>query len=216
VTNERVKSTGWSKDIDVITESQITNLDINLAKCLDGFAGGSYTPTADLRITGQGIGTAHIKGSVRGRSGSSFDFDSSATLTVNLGSTVRIDGTENVASGGVMNFADGSLMEMSVGATIANTTNQTLSPLSGEVRRFADPTTFQMDHDMVAAGNVGRKLWLVRPANGANAIVIRRSGFAGDAIVTLPVSTWSSVLLVDDGTNWRVAMHTDALPGAES
>jgi len=215
VTNERVKSTGWSKDIDVITESQITNLDINLAKCLDGFAGGSYTPTADLSITGQGIGTAHIKGSVRGRSGSSFDFDSSATLTVNLGSTVRIDGTENVASGGVMNFADGSLMEMSVGANISDSDQQTLTPLSGEVRRFADPTA-NRNHDMVAAGNIGRKLWLSRTGTGAFGIVIRRSGFAGAAIVTLPSATWSSVLLVDDGTNWRVAMHTGATPGAEA
>lgn len=117
---------------------------------------------------------------------------------------------------GTVTMKSGAMLEFTAGATISNTDNQTIDPADGLIREFAAPTAGQRDHDIVAAGNKGRMVWITRPSSGGNAIVIHRSGFAGAAIATLPASAWSSVLLYDDGTNWRLLDHADATPGAHA
>ena len=49
------KPGGWTDDIDTITGSEITTIDVNLHDAIDGAGGGSYSPSAPLRIGGAGL-----------------------------------------------------------------------------------------------------------------------------------------------------------------
>jgi hypothetical protein len=49
------KPGGWTDDIDTITGSEITNIDVNLSNAIDGGAGGAYTPSSTITIGGSGV-----------------------------------------------------------------------------------------------------------------------------------------------------------------
>ncbi len=48
------KPGGWTDNLDTITGQQITNIDVNLHRALDGASGGSYTPAAPIVVGGTG------------------------------------------------------------------------------------------------------------------------------------------------------------------
>ena len=144
------------------------------------------------------------------------DGTSGGSYTPSAAINITGSGLGNVDISGNMAILVGATLELVAGTAIADTDDQTLNPTGGLIREFAAPASAQRDHDLVAAGNKGRLLWLTRPGSGANAIVIHRSGFSGAAIVTLPASTWSTALLYDDGAAWRLLNHADATPGAHA
>jgi len=55
MTFARVKPAGWALN-EVLTSSQMNNLDINVSKSLDGDGGGDYSPSSALKVHGKIIG----------------------------------------------------------------------------------------------------------------------------------------------------------------
>ena len=53
------KPGGWTDDIDTITGSEITGIDVNLSNALDGGSGGAYAPSAPITIGGAGLNIAN-------------------------------------------------------------------------------------------------------------------------------------------------------------
>jgi hypothetical protein len=49
------KPGGWIDDVDAIEDTQITNIDANLASALDGGGGGLYMPSSAIDIAGSGL-----------------------------------------------------------------------------------------------------------------------------------------------------------------
>lgn len=178
MTFSRAKSAGWSNDVDTITATEINAIDTNQSRAVDGFAGGIYTPTGSCYIQGTGGFRADLRGQ----------------------SFVRGTGTT-----GLVLFEVGSLLAFTPGADISDANNQTISPANGLTREFTVPTGARA-HDLVSpvAFDSGTLLTLIRPAGGAFNIVIRRSGFAGDDLVTLQASTWASATFYIKGGVWRM------------
>ena len=50
MTFARVKPTGWTDDVDVLTATQANTIDTNQSNAVDGAAGGTYTPSGDTSI----------------------------------------------------------------------------------------------------------------------------------------------------------------------
>lgn len=215
MTFTRVKPAGWTDDIDTITAAELNALDINITRAIDGNAGGSYSPSANINVTdgsGGGFGNMDFRGASIVRSGGTITMQSGSTHAIASGATMTMSGTQNIPSGGRMTFASGSLHELSVGADIPGNSDATIDGLNGEVRRFGEPTALRT-YEMIAAAAVGRKLLVIRDTAGAFDINIWNPGQV-DVIVTLPMSTWASALLYDTGSTWRLLHHAGGVPGA--
>lgn len=50
MTFARAKPTGWTDDVDSISATEINTIDVNQSNAVDGAAGGTYTPSADVSI----------------------------------------------------------------------------------------------------------------------------------------------------------------------
>ena len=215
MTFTRVKPAGWTDDIDTITAAELNALDINITRAIDGNAGGSYSPSANINVTdgsGGGFGNMDFRGASIVRSGGTITMQSGSTHAIASGATMTMSGTQNIPSGGRMTFASGSLHELSVGANIADGAGLTLDGLNGEVRRFDAPGALRQ-HQMIAAAAVGRKALFIRDTAGAFDIEIWSPGLV-DVIVTLPASTWASALVYDTGATWRLLHTSGGTPGA--
>lgn len=55
MTISRVKSGGWTEELDSLTAQELDSLDNNLVKAIDGDGGGTYSPTNPIIIGGAGI-----------------------------------------------------------------------------------------------------------------------------------------------------------------
>ena len=201
MTFARVKLGGWVNEVDTIDPEQINALDINVTNSVDG-RGGNYTPSSKIRIdNGGGANAIESDDAV---------FDG----------TVLMSGTETVsgmlALTGILSASVGSSIRFVPGAAIADVTDQTLTPANGLIQRFTATAAAVKNHDLVAAGTAGRMFFLVNPAASAGNIVIRRAGFAGNDIVTMPSGSWEFVCLYDDGANWRLLAHINCTPGPDA
>lgn len=172
----------------VLSSSHMTTIATQQPRAIDGESGGTYTPSAAINIQ---------------------DSDGFA-----LG-TIHHKGTDTWRSGSLAVFSAGSTLAWPPGSLIANTDNQTLDPANGLAQEFASPTAARA-HDLVSPGQSGRFFLLIRTSTGAFDITIRRSGFSGAAIVVLPTSVWAAALLRADASNWRLALHASATPGADA
>jgi len=131
-------------------------------------------------------------------------------------SAITIGGSGlTIASTAGLTVSATGMLTLVPGGDITDSNNQTLGPANGMIQRFTNPIGARV-HDMVAAGNNGRMVFLVRNATGAFNIDINRSGFGATYIVRLPASTWSAALLFDDGTNWRLLLGAGATAGAHA
>lgn len=170
-----------------------------------GYSFGAVLPSAHMTsITGQ------LPYAIDGNGGGSY----SPTGAINI-SDASGGGLGNVDVMGAFEITTSGFLHLRHGPTIADSDNQTLTPAVGIMQEFAVPAGTR-NHDIVAAGNDGRCFIVRRPATGAFGIIIHRSGFAGAAIVTLPLSTWAAALLYDDGTNWRLGLQGSCTLGADA
>lgn len=188
MTFARVNPFGWTDDIATITAAHINGIDINQSRAIDGNAGGAYTPSGVVEIDGSG-----------------FKSD-------NIGDSTVTGAMDAAATGGIFRALVGGFLELRHGANIADTDNLTLDPADGLIREFATQSG-DRDHDLVAAGNDGRFLWLVAYDAVGRTFTIRRSGFAGASIVAMNVNPWSFAVLRDNGTNWRLLGGYSITPG---
>lgn len=143
MTFSRQNALGWTDDFSTITAAQINGLDVNVTRALDGYAGGYYTPTAELAIGGSGLhiwdgslligdGAGQV-GELDVKDGSGASWRSGSTLaqyagaTWTLGGNVYVSGAGadsnggagcHVVSGGVFYVDNGATVKVRSGGTL--------------------------------------------------------------------------------------------------
>lgn len=168
---------------DVYAPPELNAWDLNIARAVDGAAGGRCSPSAPIIIGGAGL---------------------ILTAATKLGATSAPDSLRTT----------GYPVRLSYGGELPDADNLTLDPAAGIIRRFRDPTALR-NHDLVAAGNVGSLLWLSTYVTNVWQIIVHRTGFVGAYVVMLQAG-YSSALLYDDGTNWRLLYGLNVAPGVDA
>jgi hypothetical protein len=121
------KSGGWALQ-DLLTSTQVTHLQTELLKAVDGAAGGTYSLSAPLIFTGDDVrldsddidivagGELTVLGTAN------LVIESTAELLVEAGGLLTIDGDAAVGSGGLVTVEDGGavLFELGSDLTIEN------------------------------------------------------------------------------------------------
>jgi hypothetical protein len=93
--------------------ANLTQLDLNASRAVDGYAGGTYAPTSLITIGGDGL-------SVTGP----FNTDTaevirvSTSLTILLGATLQLTGNQVVNSGAAVGILSGAFITVSSGGTL--------------------------------------------------------------------------------------------------
>lgn len=131
-----------------------------------------------------------------------------APVIVNNGGGTSAIETNDIDLTGIAAFTVGASMRLVKGAIIADAADKTLDPDDGLVQYFAQAAADRY-HDVVAAGTSGRFFVLIKDNLAGFTINIHRTGHAvaaGD-LIRLPAASWCSVILYDDGANWRVMIH---------
>jgi hypothetical protein len=136
MTLARSKATPYS-DGDLLTGAQVTHIDDELVKALDGAGGGEYTPSSQIAIRGtEGLYVEDLTGTVTGvldidgaltvssggaivaASGSDISAESGSTITVDAGAEQLVAGTVTVQDGGDVAVESGGDVTIESGATL--------------------------------------------------------------------------------------------------
>lgn len=141
----RVKPLGWAF-LEILTSTQMNQLDTNVSRSLDGVNGGAYTLAVLLELAGAGLkvsdvfkidnATVDITNSTVNVNGTTWNFND----PVGFNALVGLLAGALVPSGQTLGMLSGSTFVNSVGATITNdgTLNNTgliQNQSSGQIRR---------------------------------------------------------------------------------
>lgn len=108
---------GWSLN-EVLTSLQMTHLQNELLKAIDGVNGGSYTLAAPLTIGGADVTFASDVFLTGATSFGSITIPSGETLTVSAGATASFLGNAAFTGGADLDLASGSEIDMASGSAL--------------------------------------------------------------------------------------------------
>ena len=135
MTFARKNALGWGFG-DKVSHGDLTAIDLDTSRAVDGYAGGNYTPSAKIDVAGSGL-RCDMAGASTCPSGASLAFASGSTLT--SAGKVALGGAATPSSNGETNF--GGTARILSGATLSVVSGGTLSTASGATCTFASAVT---------------------------------------------------------------------------
>lgn len=183
-----VKPEGFIRGVSTLTAAEADALDQGQANGIDGSAGGSYSPTADINISdaaGGGLGNVVVRGLLQFKAGTN------PREAVKPGSLPVTDNQDiGIASGGqILRFEDHT----------------------GQPAKHHD-----MDNTGAVAGDWVRIIRTNTGANSIF-IHKDGSGYAGNTIVEMTAGGLRTCMLYYDGSVWRLGMYSNGCtPGVDA
>jgi hypothetical protein len=123
----RVKPLGWAF-LEILTSTQMNQLDTNASRAIDGLNGGVYTLAVMLELAGAGVKFSTVAefedaavaftgvGSVTVGSGTAWTFNN----PVLFNALATLNGSATVPSGQTLTIADGASMQVDLAGAITN------------------------------------------------------------------------------------------------
>ena len=126
------------------------HIDLNQSRALDGYAGGSWSPTALITLAGSGLS---VTGPFSCTDMRSSQMQSGYTFTFQSGAYLSIAGTGQVSSGANLNVLSGGTLSIFSGGKLDVASGGIIEVASGGAINFAIPT------EATCAGHVTSKIF---------------------------------------------------------